>query len=233
MIRLDQFLTSTVGRKYLMGLSGIFLVLFTISHLAGNATLYFPDAEIFNTYAKKLHDLGPLLIIGEVGVVFTFLLHIYTGIRVTLHNKSARSERYAVSLQSKGGPSKSNFMSRMMPVSGVILMFFVLFHVWQMKFQMGNEFYMTDVGGVEARDLHQWVIEVFENPFYVLFYVGCMLLLGMHLRHGFWSAFQSLGVAYPRISCFLSLLGGLVAIALAVGFLMIPLWIHFDPLGVF
>lgn len=228
MIPLTKALKSTVGQKYLMAASGIALVLFTITHLAGNLTLYSPDSSIFNTYAKKLHDLGPILIVAELGLLAVAILHIVLAVVIKRKNRQARPEAYKT-LVTKGGPSKSTVGSRNMILTGIVLLVFLIIHIKSFKYGPGMDAgYVADIGGEQARDLYRLVHETFKNPFFVLFYVGSMLFLGFHIRHGFWSAFQSLGANNPRVSQGLYALALVIALLLAIGFLFIPVSIYFD-----
>jgi succinate dehydrogenase / fumarate reductase cytochrome b subunit len=227
MITIRRALDSTVGRKYIMGASGLGLVGFVIVHLLGNLNLFFPGGTHFNAYAEKLQSLGPILTIAEVGLLFIILLHAFYAVRVTLSNKAARPEKYAMS-KSKGEPSHSNASSRNMWITGAVIFGFIAIHVWQFRFGAGIEAgYVFDLNGEKVRDLYRLVSEVFHNPIWVAVYVGAMIFLGLHFRHGFWSAFQSLGVMSPRMSKGIYLLGATIAVLLAIGFLMIPIWFYF------
>jgi succinate dehydrogenase / fumarate reductase cytochrome b subunit len=222
-----QSFDSTIGRKYIMGASGLGLVGFVIVHLLGNLNLFFPGGTHFNAYAEKLHSFGPVLTASEIGLTFIILLHAFYAVRITLSNKAARPEKYAMS-RTKGDPSHSNLSSRNMWITGAVIFGFILIHVWQFRFGAGMEAgYVFDLNGEKVRDLYRLVSEVFHNPVWVAVYVGAMLFLGFHFRHGFWSAFQSLGVMSPRMSRAIYLLGATIAVLLAIGFLMIPIWFYF------
>ncbi len=227
MLRLKKALTSSVGQKYIMALTGLGLVGFVITHLLGNLALYRMDGVPFNTYAHTLESYGLLLYIAEVGLLGAFVVHIITAIGLTKGNSSARPTGYR-KLETKGAPSRWSFASRRMIVSGLILLAFLILHIWQFKFGPGTpEGYVVEIKGENARDLHRLVIETFHNPMYVGVYVFAMLFLGTHLRHGFWSAFQSLGAMSPRFAPAINALGIALALILAAGFLFIPLWIFF------
>lgn len=217
---------ASVSKKFAMALSGIGLVGFVIVHLLGNLSLYRADGAPFNTYAKALHDLGALLIVAEVGLLAVVLLHVITGFALKKNHSAARPEKYKM-WRSKGGPTPSNFSSRTMIFSGLTLLVFIAVHVWQFRFGAGmDQGYVTQVHGEDTRDLHRLVVETFKNPAWVGFYVFCMLLFGTHLRHGIWSAFQSLGVISGGTSRKLLGLSALLAAVLAVGFLFIPVYIY-------
>ena len=227
MISLQKALTSTVGKKVLMAVSGLSLVLFVIVHLLGNLTLYKADGAPFNAYAHALDSLGALKCIAEYGLIAVFGLHIYTGITVKARNSSARPVSYKM-VQSKGGPSLSNPASRNMIISGVAILGFLILHIWQFRFGPGIQAgYVTQIKGEEVRDLHRLVVETFKNPLYTTIYSVVMLFLGAHLRHGFWSAFQSLGAMNARLTKSFYAVGLALAVVLAAGFLFIPVWIYF------
>jgi succinate dehydrogenase / fumarate reductase cytochrome b subunit len=218
---------ASVSKKFAMALSGLGLVGFVIVHLLGNLSLYRTEGTPFNTYAKALHDLGALLVVAEIGLLAVVLLHIFTGFALKKNHSAARPEKYKM-WRSKGGPTPSNFSSRTMIFSGLTLLVFIVVHVWQFRFGASmDQGYVTQIHGEDARDLHRLVVETFKNPAWVGFYVFCMLLFGTHLRHGIWSAFQSLGVISGGTSRKLLSLSALLGAILAVGFLFIPVYIYF------
>lgn len=220
-------LRSSIVKKFVMALTGLGLVGFIITHLAANLLLYKKDGTAFNQYAHSLEGFGVLLYVAEIGLLALFVLHILTAIRLKIGYKMARPTGY-VSQRSKGAPSRSNLASRNMVISGLILMVFLVLHVFHFKFGPGiAEGYVINSDAGQVRDLHRWVVENFKNPVYVALYVGAMLFLGMHLRHGFWSAFQSLGAMSPKVSCAMYCAALAVAVLLAGGFLFIPIWIYF------
>lgn len=228
MLSIKDALSSSIGRKYLMAVSGLSLVGFLVTHLAGNALLYLPDGENFNLYAKGLSDLGPALLVGEVGLLVLFVLHIAVAVKLHFAGGKQRGRPYAVGQSSKGGNSKYNVSSKNMIWTGLVLMVFLVVHVAWFRFEIGVEgTYTTMIDGVESRDLYRLVAETFQNPVIALFYTIVMAFLGLHLRHGFWSAFQSLGVMAPKYSKLIQYAGYVVAFVLAVGFLGIPFYIFF------
>jgi succinate dehydrogenase / fumarate reductase cytochrome b subunit len=227
MLTVTKALKSSIGRKFIMGLSGLALVGFIIAHLAGNLTLLDPTGVLFNAYAKKLDDLGPLKIVAEVGLVILFGLHILMAFVLKVDHRSARPSRYAMH-KSKGGPSFWNLASVNMIVTGAVLLGFLVIHIKQFTLGPGVDAgYVTDIHGTSGRDLFRLITETFANPWWVAFYCGVMLMLGAHLRHGFWSMFQSLGAMSPRLQKPAHLAGLIVGVIMAVGFLMLPLYLHF------
>ncbi len=234
MIQLKKAVTSAVGQKFLMALSGIGLVLFIIVHLLGNLTLYKSDGSTFNVYANTLDSYGLLLTVAEVGLLAVFLLHIVTAILVTRRNRTARPIGYRT-WRSKSNQSSqsneanpSNISSRNMIISGLIILGFLILHIYQFRFGPGIEQgYVTQVQGHQMVDLYRLVREVFSNPLYVGIYIVSMILLGTHLRHGFWSMFQSLGMMKARASRQVYCISFLIAFVLSLGFLLIPVWMYF------
>lgn len=225
--KFNKLICSTVFQKVIMALTGVFLILFVIMHLSGNIPLYFEDGSSFNAYADLLASFGSLLYIAEIGLLATFILHIVTAIQITRLNKAARPIGYKA-YQTKGGPSKANLSSRFMIVSGVLLLAFLVLHIWQFKYGAGvTEGYVVEHNGKQIRDLHRLVVETFQNPIYVLIYVFSMIMLAFHMRHGFWSAFQSLGTRRPDLINMLQKLAILLALIVSLGFMGIPIWIYF------
>jgi succinate dehydrogenase / fumarate reductase cytochrome b subunit len=221
-------LWSSVGKKALMGLTGLLLVLFIIEHLLGNLLLFSSDPDPFNKYSHTLVSLGNILVVMELGFLAFFILHIWSGITVFIGKLQARPERYHKTANA-GPPSRKNVSSVTMIYTGIVLFVFVAIHLKTFKY---GPYYSTLVNGVEMRDLYRLVYEVFQDPKYVTGYVLTMALLGFHLRHGFWSAFQSLGLHHPRYTPIIYTIGIIAAVVLAVGYLAIPLWIYFDPFHV-
>lgn len=218
---------SSVGKKLLNGLSGLMLIGFVCVHLAGNLTLLARDGgKLFNSYAHHLESLGPLLYAMEIGLIAVFLLHIGSAISVRLSQKEARPTPYAVAA-SKGGPSKQSLSSRSMLITGLLLAGFVVLHVKMFKY--GPVYETTLKDGTVVRDLYKLVVEEFSKPVVTWIYVAIMLMLGLHLRHGFWSALQSLGALKPKCSCCVYAAGLVFAILLAGGFLLLPLYFLYCP----
>ena len=221
------FLWTSVGKKIILALAGLALCLFVLLHLLGNLTLFSSDPDMINKYAHKLESFGWLLYALEIGLAAVFLAHIISAVTVTLGNIKARPESYKV-VNSAGPPSRKNISSTTMIYTGLILSIFLFIHLKDFKFGPGVEQgYVAHVGGEQVRNFYTLVQEKFTHIGYVIFYTGVMVLLGFHLRHGFWSAFQTLGLAYPRLSPLIYTLGVLFAIAIGLGFLAIPLYFYF------
>lgn len=215
-------LTSQVGRKILTGITGILLALFIVAHLVGNLQLLLTDSAPFNRYGAKLHSLGILLYTVEIGLAIVILLHAHIGVTIALRKRKARRQGYAV-YQSKGDPSRQTTASRTMIITGIVLLIFMVVHLVQFRF---GPRVMAVVDGQEVHDLHLLVRQLFSNIWWVIAYSGVMVLLGFHLRHGIWSALQSLGAMKPRFSRSMFGIALLLGILLAVGFLILPIVIY-------
>ena len=227
MIRNIAYLWSTVGRKILLALAGLGLSVFVVMHLMGNLTLFSPHPEDFNKYAHKLTSFGILLIFAELGLALVFITHIYLAITSTFKNRKARPTSYK-NVKNAGQPSKKSLSSRSMIYTGLIISAFLIFHLATLKFGPGvEEGYVSKVEGKEIRDLHRLVVEKFSDTAHVIGYCAVMLLLGIHLRHGFWSAFQSLGANHPQFTPLIFVVGILFAVFITAGFFALPVYIYF------
>lgn len=219
---------SSIGKKFLMALSGLGLFGFVVFHLMENLTLLSGNKTAYNQWADFLIGLGPIIIVIELALLALFILHIISGISVWLDKRRARPVPYA-KVANAGGPSKKSISSTNMIITGVVLGAFVFFHVWTFKYGPGiaEGYVETLKNGTQVRDLYRLVIETFSKPGYVLWYVGALIFLGFHLRHGIWSAFQSLGTLNKRFSAILYVLGIIFAVLMALGFIVLPVWIYF------
>lgn len=180
---------STVAKKLFLALTGLALFGFVCAHLAGNLLLYV-GPEAFNTYSHKLISMGPLLYVVEAILVAFFVVHFLTAFQITWGNWKARPDRYSVS-SGQGKPSRMTVSSKTMIWTGLILLVFTVIHVITFKYGPGmDKGYVMYLDGEPVRDLYRLVAESFQDPIYTGWYVFSMVLLGFHLRHGFWSAFQ-------------------------------------------
>ncbi len=217
--RFRRVFSSSVGTKVLMGLTGVALFAYMLLHLAGNA-LIFAGQDAFNAYSHALIS-NPLIVPIEIGLLLIFLVHIYKAVTMWSGNRAARPVGY-LKKERAGHTSRKSLSSSTMIWSGLIILVFVIIHVKQFKF---GSFYQ--VSGGDIRDLARTEIEVFQNPFWVALYVIGPLLVGLHLRHGFSSAFQSLGLDHPVYTRRLVALGVVLAILIGVGLAIIPIWVSY------
>jgi succinate dehydrogenase / fumarate reductase cytochrome b subunit len=218
---------SSVAKKLINAITGLGLSIFIVIHLLGNLALLTGQADTFNAYSHFLLNLGTLIYLAEAGIVIFFLFHIFTAVSVWWDKQMARPQAYKET-GAAGTPSKKTISSRTMIYTGAILLIFTVLHLITFKYGPGiKEGYVTEIDGVVMRDLYRLTIEVFQRPGYVIWYVVAMGLLGFHLRHGFWSAFQSLGVNHPRWTPIIYGVALLFALVMAIGFLILPVVIYF------
>ncbi|HUR34672.1 MAG TPA: succinate dehydrogenase cytochrome b subunit [Vicinamibacterales bacterium] len=217
--RFRVFATS-VGTKLLIGITGLALFLFLITHIAGNALIFLGPAT-FNSYSHTLTS-NPLVPILEIGLLLIFLVHIYKTVTMFLGNQQARPIAYKAR-KSRGRPSRKSLSSSTMIVSGLWLLVFVIIHVRGFKY--GPEYAVEGSAGV--RDLYRLVVEAFRSPLMVGFYVISMVTVASHLWHGASSTFQSLGLDHSRWTPRLLALGKVFAVIIGGGFIVITLWVHF------
>jgi succinate dehydrogenase / fumarate reductase cytochrome b subunit len=209
------FITSSIGKKLIMSISGFFLMVFLLVHLAANlaslfgkeaynAVCHFMDTNIF------IQVMVPVLAAG-------FIVHILYGLYLTLANRLARgSERYAVANSGKA----STWASRNMFVLGAVVLGFLGLHLTHFWAKMQLQHFL----GQEGEDAYLLVTTLFGNPLYVALYLIWIGALWLHLSHGFWSAFQTAGVNNSKWLPRLQFLAKAYATAIAVGFSIIPLW---------
>jgi succinate dehydrogenase cytochrome b subunit len=213
-----RLFSSSVGTKLLVGLTGLLLFAYLLLHLAGNM-LVFAGRDTFNHYSHALVS-NPLVIPVEIGLIGVFLLHVYKTVGMWLRNRAARPIAYEKTAWA-AHTSRKSFASTTMIWTGLVTLLFVGVHLQQFKF---GAWYAA--GNPPIRDLYRTEAEVFTSPLWVAAYVLCMVLVGLHLRHGIASAFQSLGVSHPVYTRRLVALGTIVAIAIATGFAVIPVWVY-------
>jgi succinate dehydrogenase / fumarate reductase cytochrome b subunit len=218
-MRARQAFGTSVGTKLLIALTGLALVGFLVFHLVGNLLVFF-GPEAYNEHAHALIS-NPLVIPAELGLIAIFLLHAIKAVLNFIHNRAARPSGYEVKKWA-GGPSRKSWASTTMIVSGLIVFLFVPMHLATFKY---GPYYASPEAGV--RDLYRLLIEVFQSPGYVAFYVIAMTIVGLHLRHGVSSSLQSLGLI--PASWTRAFLGVCLAVALAVGagFVLIPIYVYF------
>ena len=218
----------TVGRKILMGLTGLFLVSFLFVHLAGNFALYSNDGgEAFNLYSRFM-STNVIIRIFEIVLVAGFLGHIYLSVILTRRNKAARPIGYQVN----NVQQTSSIYSRNMGITGTIILVFLIIHLktfwYEYKF---GEVEMANYDGVELKDMYLMVKVAFQEWWYSALYVVAMILLGAHLNHGFQSAFKSLGLSNKKYGPAISTIGTALAIVFAAGFASFPILFYFGCVG--
>lgn len=224
-------LTSTIGRKVIMALTGLFLIMFLAVHLVGNLQLLHDDGgEAFNIYSYFMAH-NPLIQIVSKGNFFFIFLHIFVSLTLYVRNKKARPIGYKVS----AGNSNSSWSSRSMSLLGTLILMFLLLHLWgywyQLKFVGEPLIKMITIDGVSMHNAYALVAESYQIPGIVAFYVISMIVLAFHLWHGFASAFQSLGLNHPKYNGIISGSGKLYAIIVPALFALIPIYMYLNNAG--
>lgn len=214
-----RFLGSTIGRKYLMAISGLVWTLFVLTHMLGNL-LIFAGSDLYNYYSYKLIS-NPLIYVAEAALVLFIALHAFTGISLKMRNMRTKPTQYAVTAR---GPKGASLASKSMIWSGSITLVFLVLHL--ITFKYGN-YYETTVDGVQMRDIYRLVIECFEQPGYLIWYAFSLILVGVHLFHGVASSFQTLGINHPKFNNAIKTFGWAYSIVVALGFLAVPFFVFF------
>jgi succinate dehydrogenase / fumarate reductase cytochrome b subunit len=210
------FFKSSIGKKWIAGISGGLLILFVLAHLAGNLTIYIgPYGEGINVYAQALHA-SPLLLWGaRGGLLLVFLIHIATTMTLVLENRRARPQRYAVKAR-----VQSTIFARSMALSGLVVLSFLIFHVLQFAAGLSPHSHLYDLDG--RHDVAAMIILSFHNVWVSGFYLLSLVLLGMHLSHGISSVFQTFGLNGRKSFALIKHGALLVAWVLMLGFGSIP-----------
>lgn len=204
-----KFWDSTVGKKVVMAVTGILLVGFVLGHMAGNLQM-FVGADAMNRYAAFLKSTGELLWVARLGLLAAVVLHVTAAVQLTRINAAARPQDYA-----KRTPQVSTLASRTMRIGGFFLLFFIVYHIGH--FTTGTWHPAFSHTGVYGN-----VILGFRSPFVVALYVTAMAFLGLHLFHGVWAGFRTLGLQKRSASPIQRTVALWVAILVWAGFTVIP-----------
>lgn len=208
---------STIGMKWVMGLTGAGLVLFVLVHMLGNLQMYLgPDA--INTYAEKLQHLGGLLWAARAGLLTLFALHVTSAIRLTLLNRAARPVAYQVVT-----PQVSAYAARTMMVGGIVLVTFVAYHLAHFTLGLTDSANFTLHDAQGRHDVYAMVVLGFRQPLVALLYIVAMVPLALHFQHGASSVFQTLGANHPRYNRLFRAVGPVLGAVIFIGNVSIPL----------
>ena len=199
--------STAVGKKYVMGLTGIMMMGFVLFHMIGNLKMYLGAAHL-NEYAEFLQNLlvpivpkGITLWILRGGLITALALHLHAAYSLTVLNRKARPVKY----QSARDYQVASFASRTMRLSGLVILAFIAWHLADLTFGGVNHHVgtMTSVGahtGEQVKDVYGSVVYTFKRVPVAVFYIIANVLLGIHLFHGAWSIFQSFGWNNPRFN---------------------------------
>jgi succinate dehydrogenase / fumarate reductase cytochrome b subunit len=215
------FLTSSLGKKIVMGLTGIFLIVFLVVHCSVNALIFFNDSgESFNEAA---HFMGTNILVrtAEIGLFAGLLLHIVQGLMLWRQNTEKRPVKYAVS----PGNATSKWYSRSMGLLGTLILFFLIVHM--IHFWVPSRFGgLEEVPGAGMHNLYAKMQEVFQELWVVVLYVIAVISLGYHLLHGFSSAFQTFGLNRHKYIGLISMLGTAFSIIVPFVFALMPILMY-------
>jgi len=211
------FYAAPIGKKAVMAVTGLILFGYVIAHMLGNLQIYSADRQQINHYAAFLHDPGHAAFLWGARVVLlaAVILHIVAATQLWIRNRAARPVRYV-----KKNDVPTAYAARTMIWSGPIIAAFVVFHVLHLT--VGSVLPLRDLGPNQP-DVRANVIAGFQNPAVAAAYMVAMLLLCLHLYHGVWSMFQSVGVSHPRYTEWLKGFAAVSALAIAIGNLSIPI----------
>jgi succinate dehydrogenase cytochrome b subunit len=210
-----RLFTSSVGRKILMAITGILMVLFVVVHLLGNSSIFIPGG--INAYAEHLHSLPPLVWAFRLAMLVFIGIHIIFGTQLTLENSSANPQGYAVKRQ-----LKANFSSENMIWTGALLAIFIIGHICHFTARLTPDIVATTLpdGGF---DVFTMVVSSFSHPVVALLYVAAMVVLFLHLKHGIQSFFQTMGWNNECTLAVITKAGTVVAVIFLLGYSIIPL----------
>lgn len=211
---------SSITKKIVMALAGLFLISFLVVHLAINLLLLCNDDGAAFVVAVEFMTTNPLVKIMEIFLMGGFAVHMIIGVIIQIQNWMARPVRYKVE-----GYSHLSFFSKYMIHTGAIIFIFLAVHF--------TNFYFVKLGlvnpptGVGKEDFYQMAILLFANKFYAILYVVLMVFLGFHLHHAFQSAFQTLGLNHTKYTPFIKVVSTIYSIVVPLGFASIPLFFIF------
>jgi succinate dehydrogenase / fumarate reductase, cytochrome b subunit len=217
---------SSLGKKYVMAVTGIALFLFVIGHMAGNLQIFF-GREILNHYGHFLQTNPELIWPARLGLLVLIGLHIWSSTKLTLENRAARPVPYG-----EYTPAAASYASRTMYISGLIIFFFIVYHLLHFTFRTpqinftGQDFSLmkyTTEQGVHQNDIYQMMVVGFSRIPVVIFYFLGVGLLCLHLSHGASAMFQSLGWKNEAWRPMLDKAARLIAILIFLGYMSIPL----------
>jgi succinate dehydrogenase / fumarate reductase, cytochrome b subunit len=215
--RVTGFYRSSVGKKMIVAITGIILILFVIGHLLGNLQIFL-GPEWINGYSQHLRDLGPLLWLIRIFLLATVIVHIYVTIRLAIDNRRARPQRYL-----ERDYVKATFASRHMVMSGLVVLAFIIYHLAHFTVRVTDRrFTLLKADPLGHYDVYSMMVYGFQNPLVCAFYVLGLFLLTLHLSHGSSSFFQSLGLNNEKLTPRLAVGGRIFAWLLFLGYTSIP-----------
>lgn len=215
---MDKFLRSSLGKKVVMSITGLFLISFLVVHCYINSLIFFNDGGVRFNEAAEFMGTNPIIRTMEIVLFIGFILHIVQALILTRENSKARPIKYEMN----SAKSNSKWYSRSMGLLGTLILIFLILHL--KHFWVESRFTDHITSGEET--LFEEMQEVFENPFVVLIYVLAMVSLAYHLLHGFYSAFQTLGLNNKKYTPIIKKVGAAFSIIIPLIFAAMPLSIY-------
>lgn len=219
---LTRSLSTSIGKKIIMAVTGLMLISFLFVHLVNNLLL-FVSPEIFNSNVENLESIKPLIRVVEVILALIFFFHIYNAVKLWWENRKANPKKYAINANSEN----SSIYSRTTVWTGSIIFIFLAVHLstfWR-EFNFGEHL------ASDPYPYYSIVADAFANPFVAGLYLIAMIILGFHLNHGFQSSFQTFGWNHNKYFPIIKILGSAAAIFYAVGFASIPIYFFVISIG--
>lgn len=205
-----RVISSSIGKKLVMAITGLCFCLFLLLHIIDNLIIY-KGKEAFDAYVKALHSFPLLVAFIEIGLIMFASFHIGFGMVLFYENWRARPIGYQV----RKGAGGKTLSSSLMPYTGLYILAFVIIHLINFRFADHME-----------KSLYDMVSSAFSNPIYVAFYAFSMIVVALHVRHGFWSAFQSLGLNHPKYMPFIEKISVIFAIVVAISLGSVPIYFY-------
>jgi len=220
---LNGFFGSSLGKKYIMALSGLAMFGFVVAHMVGNLQVFL-GPEAINRYGHFLQNMKELVWPARIFLLAMIALHIWAAIKLTAENRAARPKDYSAAYKKVG----ASYASRTMIVSGLVLLTFIIYHLLHFTVQVdGINFTKTSFKTLEdpqhRHDIYNMIVIAFQQPIVSIFYIISMSLLSLHLSHGISSMFQSLGLKNRKYGTLIDRFALIMAGILIVGYSAIPL----------
>ena len=215
----NQFFSSSIGKKLVMAITGILLLLFLAVHLINNLLL-FVGPEVFNENVARLDVIKPIIRVVEIILALIFIYHIYHALKLWWENKKANPNKYAVNANKEN----STIYSRTMVITGSFILIFLVIHLstlWA-KYNFGMD---------GSEEFYEVIKSLFTNPIWAAFYFVIMIIIGFHMNHAFQSAFQTFGWSHKKYTPIVKKIGTVIALIFAIGFASIPVYFFLISLG--
>lgn len=211
------FYQSSIGKKIIVGVTGLIWVAYVLGHLIGNLQIFMGQDRI-NAYSQFLHSLGPLLWFVRIILIVALVTHVVATLQLAQQNRVAKSTKYAVE-----GYQRSTLASRTMVVTGLFVLCFIIYHVLHLTLHVTHPQYRHLYDSLGRHDVYRMLILGFKKPLLSVFYILGVFFLGSHLSHGIGSVIQTLGLNNRKISESISRTGVVLGWLVFAGFAVIPI----------